>query len=162
MEDRKNDAGELLGMTPVRLKNAKYGTGEYYNDIYPVVRWEEFRQEYADEDGFDLRNIEENGDYIMEVELPKGTLLIRYGSERGRFTAPRNTQYDTLGLPYIKETIEFHEYVVIADSVKVLCKVTRGIVAPMFDSNGGAVQYLHPSSMLELTKRKRVLKEVIR
>lgn len=162
MDIRKNDAGEVLGNRPVELAKPEYGTGAYGSGLYPVVRWEEYRKEWADKDGFDVRNIEENGEYIMEVELPKGTHLIRYGSEKGVFTAPKNTPYDCLGLPYKRETIEFHEYEVIADSIKVFCRAIRGKVAPMFDSAGGAVQYLHANSIFKLARRKHVLKEVIR
>ncbi|MBR1497799.1 MAG: TNT domain-containing protein [Oscillospiraceae bacterium] len=161
MRQRRNDAGEALGSMPVRLKSPDYGTGEYRSGIFPEVKWEEYRQEYADSDGFDLRNMEENGNYCMEVELPKGTVLIRYGSEMGRFTAPKHTPYDALGLPYVRETVEYHEYEVVADSIKVFCRVKRGRVAPMFDSDGGGIQYLHPQTILELTRRKHVLKELI-
>lgn len=156
---RRNDAGTPLGDARVRLKSPEYGTGEYHG-LFPEVRWKEYRQDCADADGFDTRHVEENGEYWMEVELPRGTQLIRYGSSRGRFTAPKGTPFEALGLPYVKETIEFHEYTVVADSIKVFCTVKRGAVAPMFDSAGGGVQYLHPGSMLELTGRKHVLAEV--
>ena len=156
---RRNDAGEILGESPVELKNPEYGTGEY-RGLFPVVKWKEFRQPCADPDGFDLNHVEENGEYWMEVDLPRGTELIRYGSARGSFTAPKGTLYEELGLPYVKQTVEFHEYTVVADSVTVLCKVKRGRVAPMFDSEGGGIQYLHPSSIQELIGRKHVLSEV--
>lgn len=158
-EIRKNDAGILLGDARVELKSPEYGTGKY-NGVFPDVRWNDYRKDCADEDGFDIRHVEENGTYCMEVELPRGTQLIRYGSSRGRFTAPKGTPFETLGLPYVRETVEFHEYKVEADSINVICVVKRGVVAPMFDSKGGGVQYLHPSSMQELTGRKHVLSEV--
>ena len=158
MTERRNDAGEPLGTEPVRLTRAEYGTGDWIG-YYPVVRWEAYRQDFADGDGFDQRHREENGDYLMEVSLPKGTLLLRYGSERGHFTAPLHTPYETLGLPYVRETVEYHEYRVVADGLKVFCIVKRGRVAPMFDSAGGGVQYLHPNSIRELTRRKHVLEE---
>ena len=79
---RKNDAGDPLGDSPVKLKKPEYGTGEYIG-LYPIVRWDDYRQECADLEGFDKRNLEENGEYLMEIELPQGTQLIRYGSSRG-------------------------------------------------------------------------------
>lgn len=157
---RKNYAGELLGDSPIRLKHPDYGT-EGWKGIVPKVNWEAYRQECADDDGFDTRHIEENGEYLMEVVLPKDTLLIRYGSEMGRFTAPKGTAYESLALPYVKETVEFHEYRVIADSITVFCRVKRGRVAPMFDSEGGGIQYLHESKIRDLTRRKHVLVEVL-
>lgn len=158
MTERRNDAGEPLDGAPVRLTRAEYGTGDRIG-YFPVVRWEAYRQDSADDDGFDKRHQEENGDYLMEVSLPKGTLLLRYGSETGHFTAPLHTPYETLGLPYVRETVEYHEYRVEADGLRVLCLVKRGRAAPMFDSPGGGVQYLHPNSIRVLIRR-RVLAEV--
>lgn len=160
MTERRNDVGEPLGTARVQLKRAEYGTGECYG-YFPEVRWEAYRQDCADDNGFDRRHREENGDYTMEVTLPKGTLLLRYGSETGHFTAPLHTPYETLGLPWLRETVEYHEYRVVVDGLRVLCLVKRGRVAPMFDSPGGGVQYLHPNSIRALIRR-RVLVEVLR
>lgn len=158
---RKNDEGKLLGNAKVLLKNSDYGTGDYFDEITPKVKWKEYRQKCSDENGFDVNNVEDNGKHIMEVCLPKGTHIIRYGSEMGRFTAPKGTPYDQLGLPYVKESVEFHEYIVIADSIKVLCKVNRGKVAPIFDSQGGGVQYQHFNTIREARGRKHELSEVL-
>lgn len=156
---RKNDAGQLLGEAPVMLKDPKYGTGNYSGKLYPEVRWDDYRQSIADENGFDTRNREDNGEYTIEIELPFDTQLIRYGSDRGRFTAPVNTPYEELSLPYVQETIEFNSYRVIADSIVVHCRAQKGIVAPMFDSRGGGIQYLHECTIRELLK-SGVLEEV--
>ena len=78
--------------------------------------------------------------------LPKGILLCRYGIDSGRFTTTKGSPYDTLGLPYDPETIEYHEYKVTEDLL-VDCYVTKGIVAPKFGSLGGAVQFMHRQSI---------------
>ena len=155
---RKNDEGKILGNAKVLLQKQEYGTGEYHG-FTPIVKWEEYRQNCSDKDGFDTNNVETNGEYLIEVCLPKGTHLIRFGSETGRFTAPEGTPYDQLGLPYVRESVEFHEYTVIADSVKVLCKVKQGKVAPIFDSPGGGIQYLHFSTIRESMRIKKELSE---
>ena len=40
---RKNDEGKLLGNAKVLLKNSDYGTGDYFDEITPKVKWEEYR-----------------------------------------------------------------------------------------------------------------------
>ena len=86
-------------------------------------------------------------------------MLCRYGNENGRSTTLINTPYEMLGLPFIKETQEYHEYQVMADGVTVKCIVTKERVAPMFNSEGGAIQFLHKQSILaEINSGK--LKEV--
>ena len=125
----KNDAGEPISGIR-RLKQEAYGTGKTSGGE-AVIDWERWKTPYADEHGFDIRNIEETG----------------------RFTAPEGTDYDALSLPYDRETVEFHKYLVTEQSFTVYCKVQKGIVAPMFDSEGGAVQYYHPNAnMRELIK----------
>ena len=95
---------------------------------------------------------------IKDFIIPKGTVICRYGSPRGRFSTYKGTDYDTLSLPYIRETIEYHEYIVTT-YLKVVCIVTKGITAPMFDSSGGAVQFMHRQT-IELECSDSVLKEV--
>ncbi len=101
----------------------------------------------VDSDGFDKNNREFNNEYAVDIVLPYGKLICRYGNIRGRFTTDIGTDYDTLSLPYVKETVEYHVYKVISDGFKVKCCVLRGRVAPMFLSKGGAVQYKHHESI---------------
>lgn len=118
------------------------------------VNWAK-EDEHVDSDGFDKHHIEPNGSYKMDVILPYGTLLCRYGNTRGRLTANIDSNYEELGLPYIKESVEYHVYRVIADNLTVQCTVQKGKVAPMFNSPGGAVQYKHYQSIAkELTQNK--------
>ena len=123
-----------------------------------VPYWPE-ESDAIDADGFDKTNIEDNGKYKNEVILPKGTMLCRYGLETGVTTTTLGSPYDMLGLPYKIETIEYHEYVVIADSIRVKCIVEKGRVAKAFDSEGGAIQFVHKQSIMDEVKTGR-LKEV--
>lgn len=146
----KNDKGQII-TGKKELLNENFGTGEFWPNGEPVINWNFL--EHADDDGFDVTNIEENGKYKMKIILPYGSMLIRYGSETGNFTAPKGTKYEELALPYIKDTVEYNEYRVIAKGIKVICVVEKGIVAPGFGSSGGAIQYLHPMSMLDSIKK---------
>lgn len=117
--------------------------GEYDIHGKPVVNWNHPSISYADENGFDIRNLEENGEYIdKEYILPKGTLLCRYGLEGGMFTTYKGTDFTLLGLPWKEETVPYYEYEVIADAVHVRLIVEKGKVAPAFNGGGG-VQFLH-------------------
>lgn len=133
------------------LLKDEYGTGKIDAHGEPEVDWSKLSK-YADKDGFDIRALIDGIHYKIKGVLPKGTIIIRYGSEMGRFTAPNNTPYEKLALPYKKETVEFHRYIVIGDDVKIKCIVDKGIVAPGFGSDGGAVQYLHEKTVYYLLK----------
>ena len=97
----------------------------------------------ADKDGFDIR------EDIVEVILPVGTKIIRFGFSSGSYTAPIGTDYEALSLPYKKESMPYHVYVVKASCSVKLCVVRKGIVASGFNSQGGAVQFKHPRTIME-------------
>ena len=157
--DKKNSAGETIYGHRI-LRDLSYGSGEYDESGEAKVDWKKWQVEYADENGFDKRNKEENGQYYIQVLLPQGTTLIRYGPEGGRYTAPVGTSYDELSLPYTEESQEYHEYEVIADSISVFCPVKQGRVAPMFGCPGGGVQYMHLGGSIRDLLREKVLKRV--
>lgn len=136
-----------------KLLKPEYGNGVIYPNGEPAVNWK-LLSHYADKDGFDIRNVEKNGKYKNEIELPYGTIIIRYGNETGRFSAPKGTKYEDLALPYIKDTVEYNEYKVVAEVIKVRCIVNSGKVAPGFGSEGGAVQYLHPITIRQSVESK--------
>lgn len=138
------------------LKSLKFG---YYDECGNAVPFWQPENEYVDSDGFDKRNITTSGFYKEEVILPKGKLISRYGNVRGRLSTDYGEDYDKLGLPYVKETVEYHTYKVIADGLKVICNVQKGRVAPMFDSPGGATQYKHYSTIAEEISNHKI-KEV--
>ena len=131
----------------------------YYDDNGDEhVNWEP-ENDIIDRDGFDKRNRETDGNYVQDIVLPYGKLICRYGNVRGRITTDVDSDYDQLGLPYVKETVEYHVYRVAADGLVVKCIVSKGRVAPMFDSKGGAVQYKHYQSIakeLEYNKLQEV------
>lgn len=136
---------DITGKKPL-LADSSFGN--YDEDMNPHPFWQP-EDESVDSYGFDKRHVEENGSYIQEVILPRGTMLCRYGPPQGRMTTNAGIPYELLGLPYKKETIAYHEYKVIADGVIVQCKVLRGFVYPTFGSKGNVVQYLHPVTIEE-------------
>ena len=155
----RNDKGIIIDGIK-ELQKKEYGTGKFHQNGEPIVNWK-LLSDFADDNGFDIRNIEHNNEYKMDIKLPYGTIIIRYGNETGVFSAPKGTKYEDLALPYIKDTVEYNEYKVIAHNVNVTCKVVKGKVAPGFASNGGAIQYMHPISIKESIRRK-LLKRMIK
>ena len=152
---RRNYKGEFLGKKIVELTDTTYGTGEIIYGFYPKINWPE-EDEFIDGEGFDKTQNYGDGRYRIRKKLPYGTRLIRYGNERGSFTAPEGTPYEKLSLPYKKETIEYYEYVVVVDSIDVICMVEEGVVAPAFDMEGGGIQYLHEESIEKLIKKGKL------
>lgn len=132
------------------LASGEFGTGRILNNGVEEVDWVGCRTEYADKNGFDTRNAESNGTYKISLILPKDTVIIRFGSENGKFTAPKNTRYEEVALPYTIDSVEYHEYRVAADGLYVQCIVEKGRVAPMFKQPGGGIQYLHDKSIHSL------------
>ena len=133
--------------------------GYYDDNDNEVVNWRE-EDEFVDSDGFDKTNREDDGNYKTNIILPYGKLICRYGNWRGRLTTDIDSDYNDLALPYVKETVEYHEYRVIADALVVQCTVLKSRVAPMFNSQGGAVQYKHFQSIakeLEAGKIEEVI-----
>ena len=156
MRKRKyNYLGEDI--TEVKRKLSSPSFGEYNVNGEPLPYWTP-ENEDVDGDGFDKHYNGTHG-YWDEITLDKGKLLVRYGNERGYMTTDYGTPYELLGLPYVPETVEYHVYEVIADNVVVKCQVKKGIVSPMFNSEGGAIQYKHSQSIFaEIADGK--LKEV--
>ncbi len=156
MSECRNDEGEIITGKKI-LRSNDFGTGRVNEWGESEINWKLLTN--ADADGFDLDNLEENGRYKIEVRLPYGTILIRYGNETGRFTAPQFTQYEKLSLPYVKDTVEYNEYRVIADNIKLICCVVKGRAAAGFDCPGGAVQYLHPMTIRQ-SLRENILERI--
>ena len=150
-EDKRNDAGEIITCDP-QLRKPEYGTGVFHGGV-EQVNWG-YHAIDADNNGFDTKNIEENGYYKIKVSLPQNTIIIRYGPETGSYTAPDGTAYNELSLPYVRETIQFHKYIVLANNIDVTCIVERGRAASVFDEPGGGVQYHHERTVRELVSSK--------
>ena len=104
-------------------------------------KWREYIQ-FGDECGFDTRYKDKTGHHTSRMVLPIGKKVIRYGFEGGSFTTDEGEEYEKLSLPYRKETMPYHEYIVTGHC-EVECLVDKGITAPGFSSEGGAVQYRH-------------------
>ena len=92
-----------------------------------------------------------------DVILPAGKRIVRYGNAQGRFSTDYGTAFEMLSLPYVKESLEYHEYIVMADCL-VKCIVTKGLVAPGFKQPGRGIQYYHDRPMHE-SIRLGIIKE---
>lgn len=136
-----------FGQTVTGTEKFQDETFGYYDENGKKhVNWKE-EDKTVDSDGFDKTNVEKNGNYKETVSLPQGKLLARYGNLRGRLTTDVEANYDDLALPYVKESVEYHVFKVMADGSTMECTVEQGRVAPMFNSKGGAPQYKHPQSL---------------
>lgn len=129
----------LLELTePSRLKGRDA-------DGHPLFDWPSSPD--ADK-GFDKRIDMGNGSYYERIVLPPGTMLCRYGSIKGNFTSDVGMPYESLSLPYVVETIPYHEFLVIT-GVEVCCRVWKGKVYPLFgEGTGGGIQYWHEHGIL--------------
>ena len=140
------------------LQYANSAFGEYVNGV-ARTNWE--CNYIADENGFDKRYTDPvSGKHVADISLPKGIILCRYGFEQGRFSTLKGTEYELLGLPWKKESAPYFEYEVVADGIEVQLFVTRGMSAPMFDSPGGAIQFLHQHSLRDEVEKHRTIKRI--
>lgn len=81
--------------------------------------------------------------------LPKGTVISRYGPNRGVFVSPAKTSLEERALPKnTREKNELHTFVLKND---VTCY--KSIVAPWFAQKGGGVQLRFTNSLQELLDR---------
>ena len=146
-----NYRGEDISGTVPRLRDASFGVLDkegnpvYFTNGCPLVKWPD-ESDIVDKDGFD-QTVGTN--YRHDMVLPKNTHLCRYGSPTGRFTTLAGTPYSSLSLPYIPETLEYHEYIVTGDNVHA----DAGLVGKAFNSDGGGIQFLHNYSIQEEISR---------
>ena len=151
MTHRYNYLGQELFTVYPKLRNDNYGSIDKNGEPHPYWLQENI---YVDSYGFDKSFVNENGLYLQKITLPEGHRLCRYGHEGGRFTTDTGTPYSMLGLPYKPETLEYHEYMVI-NQLEV-CIVEKGRVYPMFDSPGGAMQYMHSQAIWKEIEDKKI------
>lgn len=153
MRPQYNYKGESVVGVKRKLLKPEYGTGKEDEYGIPLVKWGYFLTAEADNEGFDTEHEESNKKHTIEITLPKGTVILRYGDENGRYTAPKGTAYEELALPYVPETMEYNEYEVIADGLTVQCIVTKGKVAMSIEGTGGGVQYKHNEPITRLIRK---------
>ncbi|MCM1568545.1 MAG: TNT domain-containing protein [Roseburia sp.] len=195
---KRNDKGELIEHEYVFNDVAQLIVAEYKIGVANPEFWDKgsiyhIGESVADRQGFDIRAKRlDKQKYIIELEkgkyplcykyrvtvsqqyLGKGAELVRYGSERGHFTALSGTEFNKLGLPYVQDSVEFHRYKVLKN-IPVMCfeviddkeqqrildikdgkeqpKVqyaVEGITAPAFGTLGGAIQYYHDICIMEM------------
>ena len=118
--------------------------GYYDAQGVPRPKYQEPNQD-VDENGFDLHY-----PVIEHFHISKGTILIRFGSEYGRFLSTEDACFDNLAIGLDIRSIPYREYMVITDDFYV----TKGIVGdqPGFGihGKGGAVQYMVKPSVISL------------
>ncbi len=162
VEELYNCYGEKIDRHDLEYLDPSYGT--FNENHIPDVNWGDETDE-CDKYGFDkkYRPIEGSDDYLIRnYELEVGTILCRYGYPGGNYTTVKGTLYEDLSLPYVKETVEYHEYKVVKKlHVKALVPIVdKGKVAPKFQSNGGAIQFYHYHKInVECNENKGFLKE---
>ena len=142
-----NYFGSEITDTRIELLSPDYGWVDENN--IPHIEWGK-ETDTRDGDGFDKNYRPIQGREVFIIEdfiLPRGTMICRYGFPTGMFIIPKGTEYRDLALPYVEKTIEYHEYKV-TEALKLDCIVTMGRVAPMFASNGGAIQFLHRQTVI--------------
>ena len=79
--------------------------------------------------------------------LKPGTVIDRYGNEKGRFVSPKGTSYNARSLRPGTSRLSRKTYVVNRP-----LEVKAGIAAPAFNRPGGGIQYKLPCSVRELKK----------
>lgn len=94
----------------------------------------------------------------LEVNLPEGYVMDRYGEPYGRYTPPAGTPFperaippDSIGQPYFQYRVSkpFDEYSGIPRA---------GGIAPWFEQPGGGVQFLLPKPVEWLERHKYLTK----
>jgi len=133
-------------------ENPDFGT---YHPVkgYPQPYWDVFKdRNISDDDGFDKTVKMPGGDYKERVVLPKGYRFARFGGPyKGYFGTTVGTKYDKLGLPYKELTCEYHVY-----QVNEPVEVDKGLVAKIFNSDGGGDQFKFLESLQELLISKKI------
>lgn len=114
---------------------------------------------HSDNNGFDVLKVDENGKFRRKIILPIGKKLCRYGDNKGAYSTDIGTGFEKLSLPYKKESLPYHEYIVVGEC-EAECVVEEGIAAPGFDHPGGGIQYFQ-HIQINKSIEKKILKEDI-
>lgn len=135
----RNCNGEEINEKDRELEDPAFGTGEYDAHGCPIIDWGFYLTE-PEYHGFKMKD---GKPCCIDYILPYGSIILRYGTEYGHYSAPKGTPYESLSLPYKKETLAYNEYQVMADGIKVQCIVKKGEVAASRNSKGGGTQFFH-------------------
>lgn len=138
-----NRRGKHVRLKDLKIKDPKFEKTLENGSVIPD--WTE-ENDHVDGNGFD-KGFRGTHGYVNRIFLRKGYRVARFGTANGRLFAPVGSEYDKLGLPYVFESIQYHEYIVIKPF-----EVRMGKVAPMFDSVGGAWQFYQRKKIRWLVK----------
>ncbi len=138
---------EMSRMSAEQRKEAEAFNEKYYQTGKRKLTFDSLSKD-SDSHGFDTVKGTE------DVVLEEGTVFSRYGSNRGQYATDKGESYDSLGLPYVEDTVEYHEYIVLKP-----LPCTSGFVAENFESAGGGKQYYFDKNIKYLL-RNGYIKEV--
>ena len=82
---------------------------------------------------------------VRQIKLPAGTILDRFGGEKGSFLGVYNTPYEMRSLAPYSQNADYYVYRVIKP-----LPVESGTIAPWFGMKGGGVQYKASGSIENL------------
>ncbi len=78
----------------------------------------------------------------MDVTLPKGTVLQRFGGPTGGFLAPAGTLFLQLALNPSQEVAPYFQYVVAdPNALPAGYAIEQSVIAPYYGQAGGGIQY---------------------
>lgn len=108
----------------------------------------------VDGNGFDLHH-----PVIWHYHVPKGTVIIRFGNEYGRFLSTEDACFDNLAIGLDIHSIPYRKYLVTTDDFYV----TKGVVGDQSNfgihGKGGAIQYMAEKPVISLIA-DGILKEI--
>lgn len=146
--DKVNSNGEPVGDCPNVAESyyLKESEAYYETGLRDTVDWKSFAVN-SDESGFDK-------DYPVTTEtLQPGDVIVRYGSERGRYATLPGTDFSELSLPYDPNTIEYHEYRVVKP---ISCE--SGKAAKNFDQKGLGQQQLFADTFSDMIRNETIVR----
>ncbi|CAQ85406.1 MULTISPECIES: TNT domain-containing protein [Photorhabdus] len=144
------------GATPEEINAAltHYLKGQVPDGQDPATGWSQYGK-YRNEKG-DWNWPPNNGAIsgsVSQTTIPKGTILDRFGSEKGYFVSPSGVPYSERSLAPGTAAYPPVKYEVIKP-----IPAEKGTIAPAFGEPGGGVQYKLNDTIEELIKNKYIKK----
>ncbi len=90
-------------------------------------------------------------DAPVQVTLPAGTLIERFGNEGGAFFFPNGTSFHAAAMPYVCRKMDYRVYKLLKP-----LRVTQCKLAPWFGEPGGALQMQAADRAYQLVESKAI------